>query len=70
MTLEATVLANLDDTAKAAVRAVDAAMKLLPPEEELKFSLMEEGGFSAFGGGDRAPANPGGKVIIPWLLNL
>lgn len=60
------VLADLDDTARAAVAAVDAAAKKLPPPEELKYSVMEEGGFSSFGG-DRAPSNPGSKVpLSPW----
>ena len=58
------VLADLDDTARAAVAAVDAAMKKLPPASELKYSVMEEGGFSGFGG-DRPPANPGSKVPEP-----
>lgn len=55
------VQGGLSESARAAVAAVDAAVRKLPPAEELKFSIMEEGGFSAFGG-DRAPSNPGSKV--------
>ena len=53
--------ANLDATAKAAIAAVDKAAKDLPPEEQVKFSILED--TQGFGGNDGAePENHGQKV--------
>ena len=57
------LLADLDSTARRAVAAVEEAMTKLPPESDLKYSVMEEGGYGGGFGGERAPENPGSKVL-------
>ena len=62
MTAADAAIADLDDTARAAVEAVEAAIAKLPPDSGLNYSVMEEGtGFGHFGG-DQPPSNPGSKV--------
>ena len=62
MTAADKVLAELDDNARAAVAAIDAAIEKLPPESELSFTVMEEGAAGAGFGEERLPTNPGSKV--------
>ena len=62
MTAADKVLAELDDDARAAVAAVDAAVEKLPQESELSFTVMEEGAAGGGFGEERLPTNPGSKV--------
>ncbi|KAK9807239.1 hypothetical protein WJX73_001054 [Symbiochloris irregularis] len=52
-----------DPLAKAAQEAVDAAVRKLPAEDQLSFTVMEEGGYDARGGGDPPPPNHGQKDL-------
>ncbi len=62
MTAADKILAELDDDARAAVAAVDAAVEKLPPESELSFTIMEEGAAGGGFGEERLPTNPGSKA--------
>ena len=61
LTLADKALADLSDDARAAVNAIDAAVKKLPPVGELNMTIMPEGTGGGFGE-ERLPMNPGSKV--------
>lgn len=60
-----------DPLRDAAIAAVAAAIKKLPPQSEVAFTPMEDASGWGQRGNDPAPANPGSKVrgAKPYLTN-
>lgn len=58
---------GLDGSAVAAIAAVDAAVRALPAESDVKFSVMAEDG-NAQGNDAAEPPNAGSKVSLIWPL--